>query len=134
MGDVFLADVGLGNFIEEVNLFRCIDRGAVAAYVVQFGMGAKRVVEPFEEFSQTLFHLVAEGRGVRTDGTFEVSIFDAYVVAGACIHEADGAYDIFHRVHLTGDECLHVDDEVGSGYESIRAIVRLRCVGGFPLT
>lgn len=95
-------------------------------------MGAKRVVEPFEEFSQTLFHLVAEGRGVRTDGTFEVSIFDAYVVAGACIHEADGAYDIFHRVHLTGDECLHVDDEVGSGYESIRAIVRLRCVGGFP--
>ena len=57
MGDVFLADVGLGNFIEEVNLFRCIDRGAVAAYVVQFGMGAKRVVEPFEEFSQTLAFL-----------------------------------------------------------------------------
>ncbi len=130
--DVLFAQVGGSDFFQEINFLRCIDGGAMAADVVQLRVGAKHEVQACQDFSQSLFHLVAEGRGVGADGAFEVCIFDADVVAGAGIHEADGADYIFHGVHLAGDQGLHVDDEVGSSHEGIGAVVGLRCVGGFP--
>ena len=129
---MLFTDVGLSDLLQELDLFRCIDGGAVAADVVQLRVCAEHHIEPLQDLTEACFHLVAQRRCVGTDGAFEVGIFDADIVACACIHKADGADDVFHRVHLSGDQGLHVDDEVRGSDQCVCAVVRLRGMGGFP--
>ena len=132
LGDVFFAQVFFADVLQEFNFFRCVDGSTVTTDVVQFGMGVEHHIQAFENFSQSLFHLVTKSRGVGSDGALQVCVFYTYVVTGAGIHEADGADHIFHRIHFTGNQGLHVDDEMSGCHQGIGAIVRLGGMGGFP--
>ena len=130
--DMFFSQVGFSHFLQEINLFRCIDGGAVASDIVQLRMGVEHDVQAFQDFPQSCFHLVPKLWTVGTAGAFQISILNPYVVTGARIHEADGAHHIVHGVHFPGNQGLYINDEMSCCHQGVGAVMRLGSMGGFP--